>query len=326
MLYKLIKYFKKIYKEKPKNIKKNGRKKIYSETQIALICVIMVLKKIYSFNGIIKYLKDEKTICKLLELENIPDRTTLSRRAKVIHKKLKEIITFLGLFYCRMFKNALLISSLDSSLLRSAGPLWHKKDRNKGLIPDNLRNVDRDSKWGYSKTKDWIQGYKMHCNVVYNKNISLIPFPINGVVTTANISDFDKGRTLYSKLSDNVIIQLGDKGYDKDDFFKELWKKGVLFVTPIKNEKKIKEGLRLLRYFYYRLLLKLKLFITRNISIEPFNGRMKNLFPIDPLPMIGKKKAKVIVLSSIICYQVVVLDNIRSHREIGFIKEILNKV
>jgi len=62
---------------------------------------------------------------------------------------------------------------------------------------------------------------------------------------------------------------------------------------------------------------------SRNISVEPFIGRVKSLFGLDPLPDKGKKKASILILGSVLAYQLVVLYNASVHRKLGSVKEVL---
>jgi hypothetical protein len=54
------------------------------------------------------------------------------------------------------------VTAVDKSMVTAQDPLWHKKDRKKGIVPTHLRNVDRDSQWGYSRYRGWVQGYTIH--------------------------------------------------------------------------------------------------------------------------------------------------------------------
>lgn len=325
MLIKLITLFKEIYKEKPKQTKKIGHPKKYSDTQLALIFLIMQVKRIHSFNGIVRFLSCNKKICSLIGLQEIPNRTTLSRRSANVNKRMREIIKSLGGHYCQMMDDIILFAAQDSTSLKSMGPLWHKKDRKRGIIPENLRGVDKDSKWGFSTSKGFYQGYKWHLNAVFDKDNELIPFPVDAVVTKANVSDFKKARTLYWYLKDNVYVQFADNGYDDNSFFLELLKiKGILFVGSIKG--KVKDDVRKLRLLILKHFQNNGYKYARNTSIEVLNGRLKSIFALDPLPVKGKRKVWIWVLSAVISYQLMVLYNIKHHRKIGAVKHILELI
>ena len=52
------------------------------------------------------------------------------------------------------------ITAIDSTLLKAKGHVWHKSSMKKGVVPRS--GIDTDARWGYSHTKGWIFGYKLH--------------------------------------------------------------------------------------------------------------------------------------------------------------------
>jgi len=52
------------------------------------------------------------------------------------------------------------IIATDSTLLIAKGRPWHKSSMIKGVVP--CSGIDTDARWGFSHTKQWIFGYKLH--------------------------------------------------------------------------------------------------------------------------------------------------------------------
>jgi hypothetical protein len=52
------------------------------------------------------------------------------------------------------------IVAIDSTLLRAKGHLWHKSSMIKGVLPRS--GIDTGARWGFSHTKGWVFGYKLH--------------------------------------------------------------------------------------------------------------------------------------------------------------------
>ena len=49
-------------------------------------------------------------------------------------------------------------ASIDSTMLKDTGPVWHKSDMKNNRLP--ISGIDIDAKWGFSKSKGldiWIQ-------------------------------------------------------------------------------------------------------------------------------------------------------------------------
>ena len=73
---------------------------------------------------------------------------------------IKESISTIGnMFVKEEFVDPYIVS-VDSILLKAKGHLWHKSSMIKRIIPRS--GIDTDARWGFSHTKGWIFGYKLH--------------------------------------------------------------------------------------------------------------------------------------------------------------------
>ncbi len=52
------------------------------------------------------------------------------------------------------------ILAVDSALLKSKGHVWHASSMKEGIVPRS--GIDTDARWGFSHTRGWIFGYKLH--------------------------------------------------------------------------------------------------------------------------------------------------------------------
>ena len=52
------------------------------------------------------------------------------------------------------------VTAIDSTLLKAKGHVWHEIIYKKEIVPHS--GIDTDAQWGYSRTKGWIFGYKLH--------------------------------------------------------------------------------------------------------------------------------------------------------------------
>src|SRR5580765_294634 len=78
------------------------------------------------------------------------------------------------------------ITAIDSTLLKAKGCVWHKSSMKKGVVPRS--GIDTDARWGYSHTKGWVFGYKLHLTSTTAAAGDLI-VPLTADVTTANVQD-----------------------------------------------------------------------------------------------------------------------------------------
>ncbi len=96
------------------------------------------------------------------------------------------------------------ISSIYSILLKANGHMsyviWHKSSMEKGVVPRH--GIDTDAcRWGYSHTKGWIFGYKLHLTDTTGDLV----VPLTADVTTTNILD---NQIYVSLVSSSCVFSL----------------------------------------------------------------------------------------------------------------------
>ena len=143
------------------------------------------------------------------------------------------------------------ITAIDSTLLKAKGSVWHKSSMKKGIVPRS--GIDTDARWGYSHTKGWIFGYKLHLT----STTGALIVPLTADVTTANVPDNKMYVTLTSSsnFSNPSVFSLpslryiiADPGYDAEKLY-EYSKKilGIDLVCPVERYESIsKKRLELL--------------------------------------------------------------------------------
>ena len=105
------------------------------------------------------------------------------------------------------------ITAIDSTLLKAKDCVWHKSSMKKGIVPHS--GIDTDARWwGYSHTKGWIFGYKLHLTSTTGE----IVVPLTADVTTVNVPD----NKMYIPLTSSSRVfslpalryMVADPGYD----------------------------------------------------------------------------------------------------------------
>ena len=113
-------------------------------------------------------------------LTQIPDRRTFDRRLRSISTDIKErIAAMTSLFVYKKMIDPYIVA-IDSTLLKAKGHVWHKSSMKKGIVPRS--GIDTDARWGFSHTKGWIFGYKLH---LISSTGSTIVVPLAADFTTA---------------------------------------------------------------------------------------------------------------------------------------------
>ena len=63
------------------------------------------------------------------------------------------------------------ITAVDSTLVKVKGPVWHASSMKIGIV--SRSGIDLDGRWGYSRIKGWIFGYKLHLTSTTGKIVDL---------------------------------------------------------------------------------------------------------------------------------------------------------
>jgi hypothetical protein len=247
-------------------------------------------------------------------LDRLPDRRTFDRRFEATSLDLKSRIDSMGGLLVREKLVDPYIVSVDSSLLKAKGHVWHKTSMEKGVA---YSGTDTDARWGKSRTKGWVFGYKLH---VVSSTGSLI-VPLSADFTTASIPDSKVYARVTASLRGVRYVD-GDRGYDVDDLYELSRERGYDLVCPIgRYENTHPERIELV--FFYESELGELVYSWRSKSVEPLFEQIKDVFGIDPLPVRGFDGAESLVLLSVLLYQIMVYYNRLTGRQSRALKHML---
>ena len=208
------------------------------------------------------------------------------------------------------------ITAIDSTLVKANGHVWHKSSMKKGVVPRS--GIGTDARWGYSHTRGWIFGYKLHLTSTTAAGNLVVPLTAD--VTTANVPDNQMYVALTSSSSSSSIFLLpilrymaADPGYDDRKLY-EYSKKilGMDLVCPVERYKSTSKK-RLELVSFYESALGQAIYSRRKTSIEPLIEHIKSVFRIDPLSVRGFHAVSAIVLLSVLLYQIMVYYNCKTN-------------
>lgn len=282
---------------------RRGRPYVYPTILMVQLFIIKSWMRIPSNNTLYYFLfikPYNDRLLRVCRLNKIPDRRTIDRRFKDL--PISDIIGTMGNLFLseRLVENE--SASVDSSLLKATGPVWHKSDMKKNKLP--IAGIDTDARWGYSKSKGWIFGYKLHMSCSTGKLI----IPLSADVTTANVSD----NTMYDELIDSlagwISHILADPAYDDGSLYEFSKDIDMRLICPIKAyDSTPPERLKLVEF--YDSEVGQDLYSNRKISIEPLFEIIKDVFNIRTVPVKGFANVKSFVLICVLVYQLAVYYN-----------------
>ena len=112
------------------------------------------------------------------------------------------------------------VLSTDSTLIKAKGYVWHKSSMKKKVVPRS--GIDTDARWGFSHTKGWVFGYKLH--MVASTGSIIVPLAAD--FTTANIPDNQMYSILIARSSlpvtiiKKILYMSADPGYDDHELYR----------------------------------------------------------------------------------------------------------
>lgn len=220
------------------------------------------------------------------------------------------------------------VVATDKSMFEARGPKWHKKHRQKGIIPKKLRNVDTSSEWGYSHYRGWVQGYALV--LVNTATEGTLRVPIDARSATANCCEKHLFYHMIEELPQHARYVVADLGFDDKKLLDkcELNRNGReqrRLVLPLKQYPYTPEKRRS-HVRFFNSPLGQRIYKLRKTSVEPLFDILKNLFEMEPVWMKGKENVFSLLLLTVYAYQMLLYFNHKYGDKTAHVKYILDGV
>jgi hypothetical protein len=189
-----------------------------------------------------------KMVMKVCELSRIPSRRTFDRRLVTISRDIKNRITTMGELFVHDKIIDPFVLSTDNTLMKAKGYVWYKSSMTEGVLPRS--GIDTDAMWGFSHTKGWIFGYKLH---MISSTGSII-VPLTADFTTANIPDNQMYSILTASIPFTIIKRTlymsADPGYDDHELYDLSKDMEFRLVCPVRRYKNTSpERIKLVEFY-----------------------------------------------------------------------------
>ena len=222
--------------------------------------------------------------------------------------------------------SAATVVAADKSMLEAVGPKWHQKDRERGGVPEGLRNVDRESGWGYSMHKGWVQGYARH--VVCSAGAGALPLPLLAWVEPNNISENTMFEPMIDELPEDTRRVLADEGYDDHKLIQKVEIKAGggyhrRMLVPMEARRHTPEWRRG-HAAWYQSERGQAVYARRKITIAPRFEILKNIFDHRRSWMKGLKNNQAIMLLVVLCHQLLIYYNWKHDLNLSNVKPIVD--
>lgn len=291
--------------------RKRGRPETYSDKLIIKALIIMVIRRLYTAYSLLAFLEQETDLTvqlRLLLIENdqFPTRRTWERRLAKLPDKLPQLIGCLGRHLVALIQPWLQqgrAAAIDSTALRTKGGVWHKKDREAGIVPHST--IDTEAHWSKSGYHGWWYGWKLHLACT----VASVWIPLAAELTPANVADSEVAPALIEELPLETRFLLGDTHYNTPEIQAQCARDDRTLVATKRGAYPHQDNGVKVRQVFHQL---------RSKAIEPFNGLFKNVFDWGgQIPVKGLSRTQLIVLGAILVYQIVLLYQFERNLPLG---------
>jgi hypothetical protein len=310
-LLSLLQQVKENYQEPPPSPPKRGKQRDFSALSFLLLAVVAITLRTFTGSELRKLLEKDASLCRALGFSRAPHRTSIGRRLTGLVPEAEEQIAALGQQIVAEVKpeaDQSEVSAIDGRMYQALGPKWHKKDRDKGLVPIGLRNVDRESKWSKSGYRGWVQGYRLLVQgLVFPEPVPVTAFWRPNNENEARIA----GAALGSGALKVTDVLLGDETFGGGDFPHAYAEAGGWVLTPKQLPKA-------------RRSWKDDLYDYRKQTIELLFQRIIQAAGLKQCQVKGEGRNGAFVLASVWLYQVCFLADYRAGKPLAYIKDHLD--
>src|SRR5688572_12427754 len=130
-----------------------GRPPVYSDRLFLKALVIMIVKRLPQVHLLLAVLDEptsemQQVRALLREHGRYPTRRTFERRLRTLPATLPAQIGCLGRYLVALlgpWPDGSAVAALDSTPLRARGGVWHKQDREAGVVPHS--SIDTEAHW-----------------------------------------------------------------------------------------------------------------------------------------------------------------------------------
>jgi hypothetical protein len=280
---------------------RRGRPPVYSDRLFVKALVVMAVKRLPTVHALLAVLaQDTPEMAAVRELlgegGRVPCRRTWERRLGALPATLPARVACLGQHLVGLLEPWAAdgrAAAVDSTALRARGGVWHKRDREAGVVPHT--SIDTEAHWTKSGWHGWVYGWKLHVMTA----VAAAWIPLAADLTAANVADNAAALALLPDLPAEVRFLLGDSHYHDPALRAAAAATDRTVVAPTGRAYPHDDPGVGVRRLLHRL---------RRAAIEGFNGQFKATFDVNgPVPTRGLRATRRFVLGAVLVYQLTLL-------------------
>jgi hypothetical protein len=297
LLVTLVKLVGRMPSPQPPRRHRRGRPPTYPDRLFLQALVIMIVRHLHTVHALLSVLaqptREMQTLRAVLTVDGrFPTRRTWERRLHTIPATLPAQIGCLGrALVARIQPWAMCgrAAAIDSTLWRARGGVWHKKDREAGLVPHT--SIDPEAHGSKSGWHGWVYGWKLHLITT----VAGVWIPLAADLTAANVADHVQALTLLPELPAEVRDVLGDQ-HDNDPAIDAVCAQAGQRVVATRHGPypHTDDGVEVRRLLHE----------LRSRAIEHLNEQLKGMFDVHgQVPTKGLVNTRRFALGAVFVYQ-----------------------
>jgi hypothetical protein len=283
----------------PPPARRRGRPPRYADRLFLKALVLMIVRHLPKVHTLLEVLAQpamRPVREQLTEGGRFPSRRTWERRLRALPDSLPARIGCLGRHLVERldpWRDGGRAGAIDSTVLRASGGVWHRKDREAGVVPHT--SIDTEAHWTKSGWHGWVYGWKLHLV----STVASVWIPLAAELTPANEADNEVAPRLLPELPTALGFLLGDTNYNDPDLRERCAEGGRELVATRRGPYPHTDGGVEVRRIFHAL---------RSRAIETFNGQFKAIFDCGgQVPTRGLVATRRYVLGAVLVYQLTLL-------------------
>ena len=165
---------------------------------------------------------------------------------------------------------------------QAKGPVWHKKQKEQGIIPEGLRGLDQEATWAKSHTDGWVYGHGSF-------SLTSHKTPVLGCfIWMRNSANEAKRMWLeVSRHKGTIKYAAMDSKADDYDLFRELKRQQKINLITSCRPNMLISGNRIKMHKIMTRPKCQQIYVERAYKVEPMQGLVKDIFDLDRCWMRG---------------------------------------
>ena len=167
---------------------------------------------------------------------------------------------------------------------KAKGPVWHKKQKDKGIVPQGLRGLDKEATWCKSNADGWVYGHGS-----FSLTSHKVPFLGSFIWMKNSANEAKKMWLETSRIKEQIDYVAMESKADNSRHFREYKRQRKINLITYCRQNMDKSPHRKKMIKFMQRPKHKKIYRERAFKVEPMQGLVKEIFEIDRCWMRGNE-------------------------------------